>query len=77
MTPRQFIQKYLDVSDVHYPDMLVNVKMMEDICQSYHEQQVKAITDVIDSGKMVASYDPDTKDWTTKYPNLLDLPKRK
>jgi len=27
------------------------------------------------SGNLVASYNPETKDWTTKYPNLLNATK--
>ena len=42
---KQFIQKFLDVSEVHYPDMLVNVKMMEDIVEGYVAQLEKQSPD--------------------------------
>lgn len=31
--------------------------------------------DVLKNNEMVASYNPETKDWTTKYPNLLNATK--
>jgi hypothetical protein len=43
--------------------------MCEDLLQSWDEHRANQVIDVIDSGKIVASYNQETKDWTTKYSN--------
>ena len=71
MTPRQFVQKYLDVSDVHYPDMLINTKMVEDIIEEYaaiKQREFKGYLENISGNTCTSTELPDF----SPNPNMID-----
>lgn len=69
MQMKEFIIKFLNIEERHYADTLISMRMCEDLLQSWDEHRANQTIDVIDSGKIVASYNQETKDWTIKYSN--------
>ena len=43
MTPRQFIQDFLKVSEQDYPFLEINTRLMEEICEGWLEKKKKEL----------------------------------